>query len=77
METTASGEIETLIESLGLHSSLRSLVGFRLFVCLFAFFSYTLCQRIAASGPMSPYCEMEMWTMADAPGLLIDIFLIL
>ena len=38
METTASGEIETLIESLGLHSSLRSLVGFRLFVCLFAFF---------------------------------------
>ena len=34
METTASGEIETLIESLGLHSSLRSLVGFRLFVCL-------------------------------------------
>ena len=57
METTASGEIETLIESLGLHSSLRSLVGFRLFV---AFFSYTLCQRIAASGPMSPCCEMEM-----------------
>ena len=62
METTASGEIETLIESLGLHSSLRSLVGFRLFVCLFVcfFFSYTLCQRIAASGPMSPCCEMEM-----------------
>lgn len=58
METTASGEIETLIESLGLHSSLKSLVGFRLFVAFF--FSYTLCQRIAASGPMSPCCEMEM-----------------
>ena len=44
METTASGEIETLIESLGLHSSLRSLVGFRLFVCLFVcfFFLYTM-----------------------------------
>ena len=38
METTASGESETLIESLGLHSSLRSLLVFRLFVCLFAFF---------------------------------------
>ena len=35
METTASGEVETLIESLGLHSSLRSLVGFRLFVAFF------------------------------------------
>lgn len=40
METTASGEIETLIESLGLHSSLRSLVGFRLFVAFF--FLYTV-----------------------------------
>ena len=38
METTASGEIETFIESLGSHSSLRSLVSFRLFVCLFALF---------------------------------------
>lgn len=57
MEATASGEIETLIERLGLHSSLRSLLVFRLFVCLF--FSYTLCQRITASGPMSPCCEME------------------
>lgn len=55
MEATASGEIETLIERLGLHSSLRSLLVFRLFVCLFFF----LCQRITASGPMSPCCEME------------------
>ena len=40
METTASGEIETLVENLGLHSSLRSLLVFRLFVCFF--FLYTM-----------------------------------
>ena len=40
METTASKEIETLIESIGIHLSLRSLLVVCLFVCFF--FLYTM-----------------------------------